>query len=156
MAAARIRHLYISPGHNYFGHHEKPAGTHPTLEVPEVHCVAGQGLEGDRFFGFKENYKGQATIFAYKTYRQLCAELGVQDKDPSVFRRNIVTEGLDLPALIGKEFELQGVRFLGMQESAPCYWMNQAFGPGAEEAMRGNGGLRVRILTDGVLRREEH
>ncbi len=152
MAIARIRHLYISPGHNYFGHHGQPAGMHETLEVPEVHCVAGQGLEGDRFFGFKDDYKGQATLFAYETYLRLCETLGVHHKGPGVFRRNIVTEGLDLPSLIGQEFELQGVRFAGTQESTPCYWMNTAFAPGAEEALRGHGGLRVKILTDGVLR----
>jgi MOSC domain-containing protein YiiM len=150
--AARIRHIYISPGHNFFGHHEQPAGTYPIVEVPEVRCVAGRGLEGDRFFDFKENYKGQATFFAMETYEQLCVTLGIHDKDPGVFRRNFVTEGLDLPSLIGAEFELQGVRFLGTQESSPCHWMNDAFGPGAERALRGQGGLRVKILTDGVLR----
>ena len=39
-----ILHLFISPGHNFFGHHNEPAGTHPTLEVKEVECVAGKGL----------------------------------------------------------------------------------------------------------------
>jgi MOSC domain-containing protein YiiM len=71
-----------------------------------------------------------------------------------VFRRNIVTCGLDLNSLIGQEFEIQGVRFAGVEESKPCYWMNQAFAEGAEEAMKGNGGLRARILTSGVLRRQ--
>lgn len=154
MAAVRIRHLYISPGHNFFGHHDLPPGTHPAREVPEVHCVAGQGLEGDRFFGFKDDYKGQATLFAYETYERMCAQFGVQDKTPGVFRRNIITEGLDLTSLIGQEFELQGVHFLGTQESTPCHWMNEAFAPGAEEALRGHGGLRVKILTDGALRSE--
>lgn len=150
--AARIRHLYISPGHNYFGHHEQPAGENPTVEVPELRCVAGRGIEGDRFFDFKANYKGQATLFAYETYERLCAQFQEHDLNPGVFRRNIITEGLHLPSLIGVEFEIQGVRFSGTQESAPCHWMNQAFAPGAEQALRGNGGLRVRILSDGVLR----
>ena len=59
-----IAHLYISPEHNYFGHHEQPPGEAPMLEVDSVECVAGQGLRGDRFFGFKEDYKGQATFFS--------------------------------------------------------------------------------------------
>jgi MOSC domain-containing protein YiiM len=58
----------------------------------------------------------------------------------------------NLNALIGVEFELQGIRFLGTEECKPCYWMEQAFHPGAEAAMKGRGGLRARILTDGVLR----
>jgi MOSC domain-containing protein YiiM len=149
-----IRHIYISPGHNFFGHHEKPAGDHPMIEVESVRCLAGRGLDGDRFLDFKPDYKGQVTFLALETYRRLCTQFGVENKSPAVFRRNIITEGLDLNALIGTEFELQGVRFLGTQESTPCHWMNEAFAPGAEEAMRGHGGLRAKILTDGVLRAE--
>jgi MOSC domain-containing protein YiiM len=69
-----------------------------------------------------------------------------------VFRRNIITEGQDLNALIGQEFEIQGTRFLGMAECSPCYWMEEAFHPGAETALKNHGGLRAKILTDGVLR----
>jgi MOSC domain-containing protein YiiM len=148
----RIKHLFISPGHNFFGHHGQTPGEHPTLEVPTVKCVAGRGLEGDRFFDFKDNYKGQVTFFSHEVYDQLCAEFGIWDRSPSVFRRNIVTSGVDLNALIGTEFEVQGVRFAGTQESVPCEWMDVAFAPGAEERLKGNGGLRARILNDGVLR----
>ena len=152
--SARIRHIFISPGHNYFGHHEQPAGENAVVEVAEVRCLAGRGLEGDRFLDFKPDYKGQVTFFAWETYVRLCAQFGVAGKSPAVFRRNVVTEGLDLNALIGVEFELCGVRFLGTQESTPCHWMDDAFCPGTEEAMRGHGGLRAKILSDGVLRRE--
>ena len=122
------------------------------VERPEVKCVAGSGIEGDRFFGYKKNYKGQITFFAHEVYEQLCAEFGVWDKPASAFRRNVITTGVELPTLIGREFEVQGVRFLGTAESAPCEWMNSAFAPGAEERLRGQGGLRAKILTDGVLR----
>ena len=150
--SVRIRHIFISPGHNYFGHHGEPAGEHRIQEVAEVRCVAGSGLEGDRFFNFKTDYKGQITFFAWETYLALSEKHGVRDKGPGVFRRNIVTEGLALVDLIGVEFELQGVRFLGTQEAAPCEWMEQAFCPGAQESLKGVGGLRARIVTDGVLR----
>ena len=122
------------------------------VECAEVKCVAGRGLEGDRFFDFKENYKGQVTFFANEVYEQLCAEFAVWDRPASVFRRNIITAGADLPGLIGKEFEVQGVRFFGTAESAPCEWMNLAFAAGAEEWLKGRGGLRAKILTDGMLR----
>ena len=149
---AEIRHLYISPEHNYFGHHGQEPGTAPMFEVQEVSCVAGQGLTGDRFFGWKDDYKGQVTFLAFETFESLIEQLGVHGREPSVFRRNVITRGIDLNALIGREFELQGVRFLGTQEAKPCYWMDQAFGEGAEAALDGRGGLRARILTDGTLR----
>jgi hypothetical protein len=146
-----IRHCYISPGHNFFGHHGGPGGPHPTIEVPQIECVAGRGICGDRFFDFKENYKGQITFFAEEVYEDLCERFGVLDKSPAVFRRNAITRGVDLNALIGVEFEVQGVRFIATEECKPCYWMDQAFHAGAEVAMKGRGGLRARILTDGVL-----
>jgi MOSC domain-containing protein YiiM len=152
--SAAIRHLYISPGHNFFGHHEQPPGEHPMVEVPSVRCFAGRGLEDDRFLDFKPGYKGQITFFAIEVYRRLHIELKGDYRSPAVFRRNVITEGLDLNALIGTEFELSGVRFLGTAECSPCHWMDRAFGPGAEKALRGNGGLRAKILTDGVLRVE--
>lgn len=128
------------------------AGEHPVEEVAEIHCVAGAGIRGDRFFDFKEDYKGQITFFADETYRDLCERFNVCDKPPSVFRRNVITRGADLYSLIGREFEVQGVRFWGMEESSPCAWMNHAFCPGAESALKNRGGLRAKILSDGILR----
>ena len=120
----------------------------------EVVCRAGRGIEGDRFLDYKADYKGQITFFAREVYDQLCAEFGVWDREPSVFRRNVITAGLELPGLYGREFEIQGVRFLGIAECTPCHWMNEAFHPGAEARLQGHGGLRAKILSDGVLRVE--
>ncbi len=150
----RVLKLYISPGHNYFGHHDVLPGEHPTLEVPEVQLVAGRGIEGDRFFDFKDDYKGQVTFFDQAVYERLCEELSVKDKPPAVFRRNILTSGHDLNDLIGHEFEVQGVLFAGTEESRPCAWMNEAFAPGAKAAMQGRAGLRAKVLTSGSLRSE--
>jgi MOSC domain-containing protein YiiM len=146
-----IKHLYISPGHNYFGHHEQVASKHPIVESQRIRCLAGRGIEGDRFLDYKKAYKGQITFFELETYTALCQRFSVTEKYPGVFRRNVITCGVDLASLIGTEFEVQGVRFFGTEESRPCYWMESAFAPGAEEALRGHGGLRARILTDGLL-----
>ena len=150
--AVKISHLFISPGHNFLGHNGRPAGVHPTLEVPEVECVAGQGIRGDRFFGFKEDYKGQVTFLADEVFADVCGKLEVQGKSPGVARRNIVTHGLDLNSLIGKQFEIQGVRFEGTAECSPCHWMNDAIAPGAEKLLHARGGLRAKVLSDGKLR----
>jgi MOSC domain-containing protein YiiM len=78
--------------------------------------------------------------------------LGAVGKSPGVTRRNVITRGVDLNSLIGQRFANQGVEFEGVAECSPCHWMNQAIAPGAESALRGRGGLRARILTDGILR----
>jgi MOSC domain-containing protein YiiM len=146
-----IYRLFISPGHNYFGHHGKPADQHPLVEVAEIECVAGRGIIGDRFFDYQDNYQGQITFFAWEVYQDLCRQLDAKEKSPGVFRRNVITRGLDLNALVGQGFELQGVQFAGVAECKPCYWMDQAFARGAESALQGRGGLRARILTSGRL-----
>ena len=149
-----IERIFISQEHNYFGHHGREAGTAEVKEVEEAVMVAGKGIEGDRFFDWKENYKGQITFFSREVYESLCVQLGVTGRGPEVFRRNVVVSGVDLNELAGQEFEVQGIRFEGVAECSPCYWMDEAFHPGAEASLKGRGGLRARILTSGTLRRE--
>ncbi len=148
----RVVGIYISPGHNFFGHHDEPPGLFPTLAVNEVECVAGRGLRGDRFFDFKENYKGQVTFLSGEVFGAVCEKLGVADKTAGVTRRNVITRGVDLNSLIGQRFAIQGIEFEGVSECSPCHWMNQVIAPGAEAALHGHGGLRARILSSGVLR----
>jgi hypothetical protein len=79
-------------------------------------------------------------------------ELGLKDAEASATRRNLLVSGTELNDLVGAEFEIQGVRFAGVEQCKPCYWMDSALGLGAEAWLEGRGGLRARILTNGVLR----
>ena len=148
----KIRNIYISREHNFFGHAGKPAGEAPAIELEQAECVAGKGILGDRFFGYKTDYRGQITFFEFGWYQKLCEHFGISHLPPSGFRRNVITEDIDLNTLIGVEFEVQGVKFLGTEECKPCYWLDQVFGAGTEKFLEGHGGLRARILTDGFIR----
>ena len=152
MSPVEICHLYISRGHNFFGHHGREPDDHPAIEVPSIECVADHGIRGDRFFDYQEDYKGQITFFALEVFDELCSALELQDCSPAFVRRNVLTRYVDLNELIGQDFEVQGVRFRGTGECRPCYWMNRAITPGAEEFLKGRGGLRARILNGGILR----
>ncbi|SDS17915.1 molybdenum cofactor biosysynthesis protein [Opitutus sp. GAS368] len=147
-----IEAIFISPGHNYVGHHGQPSGTHAIESVESVECVAGRGLRGDRFFDHKPDYPGQITFFAAEVHEHLQRSLKLPVAPASAYRRNVLTRGVDLMTLIGREFTVQGVRFRGMGECKPCYWMDQALAPGAEQWLQGRGGLRALILSDGCLR----
>ena len=147
-----ICHLYISPGHNFVGHHGREPDTHPAIEVPGIECMAGHGIRGDRYFDFKDDYKGQITFFSAEVFDQLCIALGLHDCSPAAVRRNVITRSVNLNDLIGQDFEAQGVNFHGMEECRPCYWMDRAIAPGAEQFLKGRGGLRARILSNGELR----
>jgi hypothetical protein len=146
-----LRHIFISPGHNFFGRYTAPAGEHATNEVTTVRGRAGWGLEGDRFYGWRPDYAGQITFFSWETFLAAREKFSVPALSPGAFRRNVVVEGIDLPALIGGRFALGALEFEGTGEARPCHWMNHAIAPGAEEWLRGRGGLRAKILTDGEL-----
>ncbi len=148
-----IEHIFISPGHDFFGHHGQPRAQHGIVELGEVECVAGRGLRGDRFFDYRPDYKGQVTLFAAEIFAELCRALGLSGVSPAALRRNLLVHGADLNALIGMRFEIQGVALEGVEECRPCYWMDTALKPGAEAWLRNRGGLRCRILSDGKLKR---
>ena len=145
-----IARICISPGHNYIGHYGKPSGSHPVVSSDSVELVAGQGIVGDRYFGHKEDFKGQITFFDMAVSDDLAEQLG-QTVDPESTRRNVLLRGIDLNTLVGKTFVVQGIRFQGVEECRPCFWMDEAIGGGAEDLLKGRGGLRARILTDGTL-----
>jgi MOSC domain-containing protein YiiM len=147
-----IRHIFISPGHNFFGRYGQPAGAHATVDVRTVKCRAGWGLEGDRFYGYRPDYNGQVTFFAWETCEAAQRQFDVTGLKPDAFRRNVIVEGAHLPELVGARFSLAGIDFEGMGEAKPCHWRNEVVAPGAEQWLRGHGGLRAKILTDGVLR----
>jgi len=151
LSSIRIEHLYVAEGHSYFGRHGKEPLDFPAKEVSEAHCVTGRGIRGDRFYDYPPDHKGQITFFAIEVYEDMCRELGIFERPPSVLRRNVFVRELDLASLIGREFSLQGVPFFGTEECRPCYWMDSAFGPGAEAFLKGRGGLRARIAGDGIL-----
>lgn len=155
MNGIAIRHLFISPGHNFFGHDGQEAGTNPLYEVDEIECVAGHGIRGDRFFDYREDYKGQITFFSSEVFEDVCRSLGANVQSAGAARRNVITQGVDLNSLVGKRFTVQGVEFEGVSECKPCHWMNKAIAPGAEVALQGRGGLRAKILTDGKIRVDE-
>jgi hypothetical protein len=149
--AVIIRQIFISPGHNFFGHHGREPDDFPLQAVDRVECIAGHGLRGDRFYGYKNDYKGQITFFAQETFDALRAAFPTVDKSAGVLRRNVIVADADLNSLIGETFAVQGVRFVGTGPCEPCHWMNRAFAPGTEDWLRNRGGLRARILSDGWI-----
>lgn len=148
-----IHHIFISPGHNYFGNRTQTPGLHPTLDVAMAEVKAGLGLVGDRFYGKGENFDGHVTFFAWEVFQALQAEFEMPEVTPVVSRRNVITEGVPLNQLIGQEFTIDGIRFRGTKHCAPCRWMDIGFTPGALKFLHGRGGLRAQVLSDGVLRR---
>ena len=128
-----------------------PAGHDPWLRCPKS-SVSEAGAFVGIGFRLQRELQRPDYFFSLDVFDLMCAELNLTEIQPSATRRNAYLRGVDLNDLIGNEFQVQGVRFVGVQECAPCSWMNSAVGPGAEQWLKGRGGLRARILSDGVVR----
>lgn len=151
MSTIHIRSIWISRGHDFLGHHGGPRGEHGLVPMQAVECHAGRGIVGDRYYGHKEDFKGQITFFSNEVAEDVRVRLGLETMEPGFFRRNVLIDGVDLNALVGKRFKIGEVEFGGSEECSPCYWMDEAIAPGAHRAMIGRGGLRCRILRGGKL-----
>jgi len=151
---ARLLDIWISTGNDFRGRHEMGRADHGIENLPEVECVAGMGLRGDRYFGYKPDFKGQVTFFDADTLDAIREKFSLSGLSSSVFRRNLIIRGVDLSEWQGRRFRFQGIDFEGSEECKPCYWMDEAVAPGVEEFMKPGfrGGLRARVLSNGVLR----
>ena len=151
---AEIREIYISTGHDFRGRHGLGRQNHGIQAVDEVECVAGMGLKDDRYFATKEDFKGQISFFDADVVDQVRERFGLPELSAGIFRRNVIVKGVDLSQWVGKKFRFQGVEFEGSEECRPCYWMNEAAAPGVEDFLKPEfrGGLRARILSDGILK----
>ncbi len=149
----RLVAIYLSAGHDYWGKQGEGRLQHGIESVTQAECVAGAGLRGDRYFNVRPDAKGQVTFFDLAVVREVRQLFKLPKLPASVFRRNLVVEGIDLSAWKGRRFRLQGIEFEGTQECTPCHWMDRVVAPGAEDFLRENfrGGLRAKVRSDGLL-----
>lgn len=148
---ATIHHIWISPGHDFKGRHGLGRLGHGMQRLESAHCEAGKGIAGDRYHNENPGEKQQITFLSREVFGEMCSALGVAGIEASALRRNVLVSGIDLNGLIGRRFRLGGVLFEGVEECKPCYWMDEAVAPGANAFLAGRGGLRCRILDDGIL-----
>jgi hypothetical protein len=76
--------------------------------LTEVRAVPGNGMEGDRYFSGAGTFTGdqrrdsEVTLMALEDLHAMEQETGVR-LSPGDMRRNVVTQGADLRALVGLE-----------------------------------------------------
>jgi hypothetical protein len=146
--------IYLSKGHDYWGRQGEGRMQSGIECVEEVECVAGKGLRGDRYFGYRPDSKGQVTFFDVAVLEEIRTQFELPRLPGSIFRRNLLVRGVTLADWPGKRFTFQGIEFEGTQECKPCDWMNRVIAAGAEVFMKDQfrGGLRAKVVTSGVLR----
>lgn len=138
--------------------HLAQAGGAPVREVAEARAVAGKGLEGDRYSTGNGTYSKpkydpgrQATLIESEALEALKREYGIE-LGPGASRRNIMTRGVSLNDLVGREFSVGAVRCRGVRLCEPCAYLQKLTQPGVVRGLAHRGGLNAEILTDGVIR----
>ena len=70
---------------------------------------------------------------------------------PEQLRRNLVTTCINLVALKRRRFRIGSALLEATGECAPCSRMEDEFGPGGYNAVRGRGGLTARIIKGATI-----
>ncbi len=147
-----------APQGTVLGIYTAPAAGAPMESRERVPVVAGRGLVGDRYFDGRGYYSQvtpltgrRLTLIAAEALAALTAETGIV-LEADECRRNLVTRGIDLDALIGKRFRIGAIECYGERPCPPCGYLEKLTGlKGVNRGLTDRGGIRAEILLDGEL-----
>ena len=133
-----------------------PRAESPMQSVNEALAVPGKGLKGDRYFVrqgtfYKPQPDRELTLIEAEAIEALRNEFQVE-YDLGASRRNIVTRGVPLNHLVGKEFWIGEVKARGLKLCEPCSHLQRLSHPKVLPGLVHRGGLRAQILTEGTIR----
>jgi hypothetical protein len=131
----------------------------PLTEVLRTFAEAGKGLSGDRYHARRGSFNApqfdqsvrEVTLIAAEAINACNTRLGTA-LQPADFRRNIVTEGIDLPALKGKRFRIGNATLRFVRTAPPCRYLSRLLGEDMMTGLKGIGGIRAVIEASGEIR----
>ena len=126
-----------------------PAAEAPLVRVDEAEALAGRGLVGDRYAKGGGTFSGPG-----RGYELTLVEADVLDEIELSWedaRRNIVTTGISLNALVGHRFRVGPVECVGRRLAEPCAHLEKLARPGLLRPLVHRGGVRADILTGGTI-----
>lgn len=128
----------------------------PMQSVNEARAVPGRGLEGDRYFNgtgtfSKPSPDRELTLIEAEAVEAMKRELDV-DYGLGDSRRNVVTRGVPLNHLVGKEFWIGEVKARGLRLCEPCKHLQKLSHEKVLPGLVHRGGLRAQILSEGTIR----
>ena len=127
-------------------------------EAEQVNVVAGQGIEGDRYFSRHEEPGQNITLIELEVLEAFLRE-HPREEGLGITHRNVVVSGVRLNDLVGREFTVGDVRLRGAELCEPCMGLGSALASDALPAHQvvrwfaHRGGLRADVLTSGVIAR---
>ena len=120
--------------------------------VDAAEARAGLGLEGDRYFRPSGNEADrEITLIESEAVEALVRDEKVSF-EVGESRRNVVTRGVALNHLVGREFTVGEARLRGIRLCEPCDHLQKLTRPGVLKGLLHRGGLRAQILEGGPIR----
>jgi MOSC domain-containing protein YiiM len=120
--------------------------------VERATAVAGSGLEGDRYAARAGTFSLNSAPGSGHQITLVDAELlDAAGVSASEARRNVVTRGIDLDALIGRRFAIGEVELAGRRRCEPCAHLERIARPGVLRDLVHRGGLRADVLVGGEI-----
>ena len=120
--------------------------------------VAGRGIEGDRYFERAGTFSPEGaspdhevTLIAAEEVERFLTDTGVEIS-PGELRRNLLVEGVDLNAWVGRGFRIGHVELEGIRLCEPCRTLAERVAPEVLSALVHRAGLRARVVCDGRIR----
>ncbi len=131
------------------------AAREPLEAREQAVAIPGVGLEGDRYAlkqgtFFKPEPDFELTLIEAEAIEALRRDYNIE-LAPGEARRNIVTRGVGLNHLVGKEFRVGTVLVRGIRLCEPCEHLQKLTGKELIKGLRHRGGLRAQILTEGII-----
>ncbi len=124
----------------------------------EVRAEPGKGLAGDRYsvgvgtFSPKTSKPDyELTLIELEEIEQFAKESALPFTALNA-RRNIVTTGVRLNDLVGKDFKVGEVRIRGIRLCEPCTYLAKISFPETLNGLVHKAGLRAQILSEGQIR----
>jgi MOSC domain-containing protein YiiM len=140
------------------GIHIAPEAGKSAVSLAEVRAVPGKGLEGDRYFNHVGTYSSkqrkpdhEVTLIEIEAIESLRRDYGIEI-EPGESRRNVVTRGVSLNQLVGREFWVGDVAMRGIRLCEPCEHLEQLSKRGVMHGLVHRGGLRAQLLSEGAIR----
>src|SRR5919197_242610 len=120
--------------------------------VQSAEAHAGKGLVGNRYYFEDGAEPGRAlTLIEAEAIEVMAAEHGIEIT-AAESRRNVLTRGIDLNALVGKRFRVGEVECLGIELCEPCRHLEKMTRPGIIKELVHRAGINADILVGGTIR----
>ncbi len=128
-----------------------PARRGTIKSVSEAIVRVGTGLDEDHHSPSGRG-KRQVTLIQWEHLSAIASLLGRDRIPPEMLRRNLAVSGINLLALKDRRFRVGEALLECSGQCHPCSRMEETFGPGGYNAVRGHGGITARVIEAGSIR----